>query len=44
MVGKFSYDWPKLVNLRRNIKIQYGIGRGNKIGLLRHMHVILDVH
>lgn len=41
VVGKFSYGWPELQELRRIIPPQYGIKGECNIGLFRDKHVLI---
>lgn len=41
VIGKFSYGWPKLEELRVIIPKQCNIKRDYKIGLLKNRHVLI---
>ncbi|KAG5631191.1 hypothetical protein H5410_002908 [Solanum commersonii] len=41
MIGKFSYGWPDLEDLRNQIPKQCKIKGECKIGLLRHRHILM---
>ncbi|KAG5605343.1 hypothetical protein H5410_026835 [Solanum commersonii] len=41
VIGKFSYGWPDLEDLRNQILKQCKIKGECKIGLLRHIHILM---
>lgn len=41
VIGKFSYDWPAIEELRKNILKQCGIKGNCQIGVLQNRHVLI---
>lgn len=41
VIGKFSYGWPKLEELRKIIPAQRGVKGECKVGFFRNRHVLI---
>jgi len=42
VIGKFSYGWPDLEDLRNQIPKKCKVKGEFKIGLLRHIHILMS--